>query len=233
MTIRKMHKLPLKNVYRLLFDRFGPQHWWPGRTRLEIMVGAILTQNTAWSNVEKAIVRLRKAHALNLPVLHGAPLEQLADWIRPAGFFNIKARRLRAFTGMIHARHGGRLEHLLAMDTQSLRDELLAVNGIGPETADSMLLYAAERPVFVIDAYTRRFLARHGWMDGAESYDELARLFMDRVPRNAPLYNEYHALVVALGKNLCRTRPNCAECPLRALLPRGGPLGVEQSLKKA
>ena len=220
-------------MYRLLFGHFGPQHWWPGRTRLEIMVGAILTQNTAWSNVEKAIVRLRKARALNLPVLHRAPLGQLAGWIRPAGYFNIKARRLRAFTEMIYSRHGGRLEHLLAMDTQPLRAELLAVNGIGPETADSMVLYAAERPVFVIDAYTRRFLARHGWISGAEDYDELARLFTDAVPCDTLLYNEYHALVVALGKNLCRSRPNCAECPLRALLPRGGPRGVEWSSKKA
>jgi len=220
-------------VYRLLFDHFGPQHWWPGRTRLEIMVGAILTQNTAWSNVEKAIARLRKAHALNLRTLHGVTLEQLADWIRPAGYYNIKARRLRAFTEMIYSRHHDRLEHLLAMATQPLRDELLAVNGIGPETADSMILYAADRPVFVIDAYTRRFLSRHGWIEGTEAYDELAHLFVACVQRDRRLYNEYHALVVALGKNLCRSRPNCAECPLRVLLPPGGPPGMERISKKA
>ncbi len=217
---------PLMRIYRALLRRFGPQRWWPGRTRFEIMVGAILTQNTAWSNVEKAIARLRQAGALNLRSLHRAPLKRVAAWIRPAGYYNVKARRLRAFTRMIHDRHGGRLEKLAALPTAVLRAELLAVNGIGPETADSIVLYAADRPVFVVDAYTRRFLSRHGWISGDEPYDEVARLFTERIPRSVGVYNEYHALIVALGKNLCRSRPNCAECPLRGLLPPGGPKGM-------
>jgi endonuclease III related protein len=208
-------RLPLLPVYRRLYTAFGPQHWWPGRTRLEIIVGAILTQNTAWSNVEKAIARLRRARALNVRALHGAPLARLADWIRPAGYFRVKARRLRAFTAMLTARHGGDLRRLFRLPTAALRRELLAVNGIGPETADSILLYAAGRPVFVVDAYTRRFMMRHGWIGADAGYDDVARVFTERLPRSARLYNEYHALIVALGKNFCRPRPRCGECPLR------------------
>jgi endonuclease III related protein len=206
-------------VYRALFRRFGPQHWWPGRTRLEVMVGAILTQNTAWTNVEKAIARLREAGALNLQTLHHASLEQLADWIRPAGYFRVKARRLRAFTNMVFDRFGGDLRRMFRVPTPELRRILLEVNGIGPETADSMLLYAGDRPVFVVDAYTRRFLSRHGWIREKTTYDEIAELFTRRVPHRVPLYNEYHALIVALGKNLCRTKPKCSECPLARWLP--------------
>ena len=213
---------PLKKVYRLLFTRWGPQHWWPGRTRLEIIVGAILTQNTAWTNVEKAIRRLRKAGALNLRRLHAADLETLADWIRPAGYFNVKARRLRAFTQMMVTLFGGDLRRLFALETPVLREVLLGVNGIGPETADSILLYAGERPVFVVDAYTRRFMMRHGWAGAGATYDDIARIFMGCLSDDAALYNEYHALIVALGKDLCRPAPRCTECPLRPLLPRRG-----------
>jgi endonuclease III related protein len=212
-------KPPLRNVYRLLFAQWGPQHWWPGRTRLEIIVGAILTQNTAWANVEKAIRRLRDAKALNLHRLHAADLKTLAEWIRPAGYFNVKARRLRAFTQMMFDRFGGDLRRLFAMETFALREILLGVNGIGPETADSILLYAGDRPVFVVDAYTRRFMMRHGWIGAEAAYDDIARIFTGRLSRDAAFYNEYHALIVALGKNLCRSKPRCAECPLQPLLP--------------
>jgi endonuclease-3 related protein len=207
------------DVYRLLFARWGPQYWWPGRTRLEIIVGAILTQNTAWANVEKAIRRLRKARALNIRRLHAADLKTLADWIRPAGYFNVKARRLRSFTQMMFDRFGGNLRRLFALETPALREVLLGVNGIGPETADSILLYAAGRPVFVVDAYTRRFMMRHGWIGAEATYDDIARFFTERISRDAVLYNEYHALIVALGKNLCRPKPRCEECPLRSRLP--------------
>ncbi|OQW97807.1 MAG: hypothetical protein BWK77_00835 [Verrucomicrobia bacterium A1] len=206
-------------IYRALFSRFGPQHWWPGRTRLEIVVGAILTQNTAWSNVEKAVHRLRGARALNLRTLHDAPLDRLADWIRPAGYFRVKARRLRAFTTFVEERFGGDLRRLFALDTDTLRRTLLSVNGIGPETADSILLYAAARPVFVVDAYTRRFMLRHGWLGSKATYDEVARVMTRSFPQDVRRYNEFHALIVALGKNLCRTVPRCAECPLRRWLP--------------
>jgi len=218
----KKQKPPLTTVYRLLFEAWGPQYWWPGRTRLEIVVGAILTQNTAWTNVEKAIRRLRKARALNLRRLHAADLKTLADWIRPAGYFNVKARRLRAFTQVMFDRFGGDLRRLFALETPVLREVLLGVNGIGPETADSILLYAGSRPVFVVDAYTRRFMMRHGWLGAGATYDDIARIFMGRLSGDAALYNEYHALIVALGKDLCRPTPRCSECPLRPLLPGRG-----------
>ena len=210
----------MKEVYHLLYAQWGSQHWWPGRTRLEIVIGAILTQNTAWTNVEKAIRRLRQARALNLRRLHSADLKTLAEWIRPAGYFNVKARRLRAFTQIMFDRFGGDLRRLFALDTPVLREVLLGVNGIGPETADSILLYAGGRPVFVVDAYTRRVMMRHGWIGAGATYDDIARVFTSRLSRDAVLYNEYHALIVALGKNLCRPEPKCADCPLVPLLPR-------------
>ena len=217
---RSAKSSPLAAIFRALLKHFGPQHWWPGRTRLEVCVGAILTQNTAWTNVEHAIRNLRRARALNLPALHVAPLPQLAAWIRPAGYFNVKARRLRAFTTLVTERFGGRLEKLFALPTTQLRAALLAVNGIGPETADSIMLYAAQQPVFVVDAYTRRFLHRHGWISAKASYDEVATLFTAHLPGDEKLFNEFHALIVALGKNYCRTRPLCAKCPLRRWLKK-------------
>jgi endonuclease-3 related protein len=209
-----LHSPPLAAVYRALLGEFGPQHWWPGRTRLEICVGAILTQNTAWTNVERAIRNLRRARALHLTTLHTAPLPQLAAWIRPAGCFNVKARRLRAFTGLVADRFGGKLDKLLALPAAELRPTLLAVHGIGPETADSIVLYAAQQPVFVVDAYARRFLHRHGWVGPRATYAAVAELFTARLPPDAQLFNEYHALIVALGKNYCRPRPLCDKCPL-------------------
>lgn len=216
----KQPRLPLRKVYDALLRAFGPQGWWPGRTRLEICVGAILTQNTAWANVERAIRNLRKARALNLPTLHNASLEQLAAWIRPAGYFNVKARRLRAFTALVTERFGGKLEKLLGLPAAELRATLLAVHGIGPETADSMVLYAAEQPVFVVDAYTRRFLQRHGWIGAKTTYDEIAVLFTRHLPREVAVFNEYHALIVALGKIFCRPRPLCTRCPLQRWLEK-------------
>jgi len=220
MSTSRRRKPPLSIVYSLLYAQWGPQYWWPGRTRLEIIVGAILTQNTAWTNVEKAIRRLRKAGALNLRRLHGADLKSLADWIRPAGYFNVKARRLRAFTQMMFDLFGGDLRRLFALETPALREVLLGVNGIGPETADSILLYAGGRPVFVVDAYTRRFMMRHGWIGAEATYDDIAQIFTGGLARDTVLYNEYHALIVALGKNLCRPKPKCVECPLMPFLPR-------------
>lgn len=212
---------PLQVVYEKLFEHFGPQHWWPGRTRLEIIVGAILTQNTAWSNVERAIARLRRERCLNFRKLHHTPLETLAEWIRPAGYYRIKARRLRHFTNWVQQTFGGDLRRLFALPTQQMRAALLTVSGIGPETADSIVLYAGERPVFVVDAYTRRFLERHAWIRKGAMYDEIAQLFIRALPRDAQLFNEYHALIVALGKTYCRSRPRCELCPLNVFLPRG------------
>jgi endonuclease-3 related protein len=211
---QKTTKPPVRDIYDALFRQWGPQHWWPGDTRLEIMVGAVLTQNTAWANVEKAIRQLKQAKALDLAILHNASLEQLADWIRPAGYFNVKARRLRALTDMIYRDYDGSLRRMFATATPELRTRLLAVNGVGPETADSILLYAGKRPVFVVDAYTRRFLEKHGWLAPKTPYDEVAALMQDCLPQDTQLYNEYHALIVNLGKEHCKPRPRCEGCPL-------------------
>lgn len=214
---------PLRAIYRALHRRWGPQHWWPGRTRFEIVAGAVLTQNTAWTNVEKAIAALRRARVLTPRRLHALPPARLAALIRPAGFFRVKSRRLRALTGHLLARHRGSLDRFLGAGTADLRARLLDLHGIGPETADSILLYAARRPVFIVDAYTRRMLHRHGWIGPDASYDDVARLFTSALPREVPLFNEYHALIVALGKEHCRARPRCDGCPLQRWLPAGGP----------
>jgi endonuclease-3 related protein len=215
---------PLRAVYRALAAHYGPQHWWPARTRFEMMVGAILTQNTAWANVKRAIARLRRTRALTPRRMHALPLSELAERIRPAGYFNVKARRLRAFTGWLIAAYGGSIRRMLRTPPERLREELLAVNGIGPETADSILLYAGGHPVFVVDAYTRRFLIRHGWLNEGATYDEVAAVFTRRLPRDPALYNEFHALIVALGKRHCRAAPRCETCPLKPWLRNGQPL---------
>jgi len=208
-------KRRLMAVYRRLYAAHGPQYWWPGRTRFEIMVGAVLTQNTAWSNVEKAIANLRAARALTPQAIVAAPHQRLATWLRPSGYFNIKARRLRAVCDWLMQQGGVR--RLMHQPTETLRAALLSVHGIGPETADDILLYAFGRPVFVIDAYTRRLFTRLGLIEGREDYEELRRLFESRLDSDVSLFNEYHALIVAHGKDVCRSRPRCAGCRLRAL----------------
>jgi len=205
-------------TYRRLYAHFGPQHWWPGETPFEIAVGAILTQNTAWVNVEKAIANLRRAGALSFRGMKRLAERRLAGLIRPSGYYNQKARKLRAFLKWLEARGGasGSVKRALAGPLGEVRGSLLDVHGIGPETADSILLYAAGRPVFVIDAYTRRVLARHGMPSALTAdYDELRALFESRLPRSVPLYNEFHALFVRVGKECCAKRsPRCAGCPL-------------------
>ncbi len=211
----------LKNYFRHLFRAFGPQHWWPGTTRFEVIAGAILTQNTSWKNVERAIGNLRKKKALNPGALHKMSTEELAALIRPAGYFNIKARRLKNFVDYLFSAHGGSLKKFLSLDTENLRRELLHIHGIGPETADSILLYAAGRPVFVVDAYTKRVLERHGLTDRKTGYDDVQKLFMDNLPADAELFNEYHALFVRVARDFCRTKkPLCRGCPLGRFLPR-------------
>ncbi|NKB24159.1 MAG: endonuclease III domain-containing protein [Kiritimatiellae bacterium] len=210
--------VPIPEVYKTLFESFGPQHWWPGRTRLEVVIGAILTQNTAWTNIEKVIRRLKKEKGLNLHVLHQENAQTIAEWIKPAGYFNVKAKRIKAFVDTVFRGYGGRLEKLFTLETSLLRQVLLHIHGIGPETADSILLYAAKRPVFVVDAYTRRFLSRHGWIHSDASYDEIARLFESKMGKDVQTYNEYHALIVQLGKSFCKTKPLCENCPLHPWL---------------
>lgn len=209
----------LKEYYRSLLTSFGPQGWWPGRTRFEVIVGAILTQNTSWTNVEKAIRNLRKDRLLTPERLHTAQVSRIAFLIRPAGYFNIKARRLRNFTSFLFKDYGGSLDQLFRKDPATLRGELLAVNGVGPETADSIMLYAAGKPEFVIDAYTKRIFSRHGFTSPDTGYDEIKKLFMDNLPKDAAIFNEYHALIVKTAKDYCKTKnPLCDECPLKGYL---------------
>jgi len=218
----------VQEVYQRLYDAFGPQHWWPGDTAFEIMVGAVLTQNTNWKNVERAIANLRQADLLEPKALYATPLEELEELIRPAGYYRIKARRLRNLLELVVKRYGGSLEKMFAADPAALREQLLAVRGIGPETADSILLYAGGIPIFVIDAYTYRIFARHGWVEQDADYHRLQEYFHSQLPDDATMFNEYHALLVRLGKHYChKRRPRCPGCPLEELLPSGGPAEVD------
>lgn len=187
-------------------------------SRFEMMIGAILTQNTAWMNVEKAIANLHKNGAIGIGVLKGMPGEQLAELIRPAGYFNQKAAYIKAMVETIDQKFSGSLNKLFSLETTALRKELLSWKGIGPETADCILLYAANRPVFVVDAYTRRVCLRHGWIDEKAAYEDIAGLFINNLPHEVPLFNEYHALIVKLAKEHCRTTPQCSGCPLEKFL---------------
>ncbi len=198
-----------------LLRRFGPQRWWPGRSAYEIAGGAILTQHTAWTNAARAIAALRARRLLNAKRLAAVGVEELAQVIRSAGTYRLKARRLHDFTAWLLERFGGRWERLRRAPLAPLRRDLLGVSGLGPETVDAILLYAAGRPVFVADAYTRRVLVRHRLVSRAVSY-EAARAFVEaHLPSDPALFNELHALIVAVGKSHCRTVPLCATCPLR------------------
>lgn len=201
-------------VYRRLYRHYGDLQWWPGESPLEISVGAILTQNTAWANVEKAITRLKEKRSLNVKALGRLSNSRLARLIKASGYFNVKARRLKNFISFLERRYRGSLKKMFHQDLDRLRAELLSINGTGPETADSILLYAAEKPIFVVDAYTKRILSRHGVMPYEKSYEEFQGLFMVRLPLDVPLYNQYHAMLVNVGKDFCRARPLCASCPL-------------------
>jgi endonuclease-3 related protein len=210
-------------MYRAMHGALGPQGWWPGRTRFEVIVGAILTQNTAWSNVARAIARLRQARLLTPQAMAGCGRRRLARLIRSSGYYNMKAERLKAFIAFLRTGYGLSLSRMFAQAPSALRDELLTVPGIGPETADSILLYAGKAPRFVVDAYTRRILLRHGLIPPGQSYDAIQSLFMAALPLDAALFNEYHALLVAVGKAFCRPAPRCSGCPLRHDLQRHCP----------
>ncbi|MBC7254827.1 MAG: hypothetical protein H5T66_01810 [Chloroflexi bacterium] len=200
-------------IFHILFRTYGPQHWWPGETPFEIIVGAVLTQNTAWNNVSRAIANLKEAHLLALDALQAAEADTVLPLISPSGFYHVKYRRLKALLGYLN--RPGSWEYLQTAPVEEARAQLLSIHGIGPETADSILLYAFDRPTFVVDAYTRRLFARLGedWMEKAP-YEAVRRYFMERLPLDIPLYNEFHALIVAHGKVHCRKRPNCQGCPL-------------------
>lgn len=215
-----MVKHRLLEIYDRLFAFFGPQHWWPGETPFEVIVGAVLTQNTAWTNVEKAIANLKGAGVLSFEAMATLPAATLADLIRPCGYFNVKACRLHNLFAMIQGRYDGDLDLFAQEELAVLRQSLIEVKGIGPETADSILLYAANKPTFVIDAYTHRLLSRHGLAaeEGAD-YHEMQELFMAALPNEPALFNEYHALIVLTGKEFCKkSKPRCPECPLAEML---------------
>ncbi len=205
----------LTAVYERLLAAYGPQGWWPGETPFEVIVGAILTQSAAWVNVEKAIGNLKAEGVLSPEALHAMDEGEIARLIRPSGYFNAKARKLKAFVEMLHGRFRGDLAALLAMPMGELRPLLFSTHGIGPETADSIVLYAAGQPAFVIDAYMRRVFSRIGVRPVRDTYDAWRRTFMEALPEDARLFNEYHALVVAHGKGVCRKSPQCGECVLR------------------
>ncbi|MBZ5700544.1 MAG: endonuclease III domain-containing protein [Acidobacteriia bacterium] len=212
---------PLLSYYDALFAALGPQHWWPGRTPFEVIVGAILTQNTSWTNVERAIVNLRREKLLHPAALQRVSTAKLARCIRPSGYFRQKALKLKAFVRFLRKEYGGSLARMFRTPTAELRELLLGVHGIGPETADSILLYAGAHPVFVVDAYTRRILERHGQALPRDPYEQIRAHFERHLPRRVPLYNEYHALLVRTAKDWCRkTNPRCAACPLRSFLPQ-------------
>ena len=236
----KMLKRPqLKNnflkIYESLFKHFGPQHWWPGETPMEVIVGAVLTQNTNWGNVEKALDNLRCQNLLDIAGINALSHAKLAALIKPAGYFNVKARRLKNLMNFIASRYQGDLQLMGRAPLEELRKGLLEVNGIGPETADSILLYAFNKPIFVVDAYTKRFLYRHNLIGAQDDYHFVQDLFMKNLiskdpstrpsgslrvspkGKNSPraqLFNEYHALIVRLGKDFCKPTPRCDECPL-------------------
>jgi endonuclease-3 related protein len=209
-----MVKDRLLELYRLLFEAFGPQGWWPGESPFEVALGAILTQNTNWLNVSRVITALKAEGCLDPLILGEMPESELAQRFRPAGYYNLKARRVKNFLDFFAQRFGNSMENMAAEAWPPLRADLLQLHGIGPETADSILLYALHQPTFVVDAYTFRVLSRHGLAAEPCSYEELRQLFMDRLPSEVPLYQEYHALLVRVGKDFCRPQPRCPGCPL-------------------
>ena len=229
----------LRRAYDLMRQAHGHQHWWPGDTPFEICVGAILTQNTAWTNVEKAIANLKGAKVLSPRKMYSLPVAELAELIRPAGYYNMKANRLRCFLSVLLGVFGGSLKRMFTGTTAEVRERLLAINGIGPETADSMLLYAGDHPSFVIDAYTKRVFQRHNWWRGkgeqakakahtADEYDPLQRLCESALSQRKgderlDYWQDYHAQLVVIGKDFCKTNnPDCEGCPLKVLLPTEG-----------
>jgi endonuclease-3 related protein len=207
-------KKNLLAIYDALERHFGDLNWWPAEAPFEVIVGAILTQNTNWKNVEAAIQNLKKERCLVPEKLYRARVERIAALIRPSGYYRVKARRLKKFLEFLFDEYRGYVESMFGEDWRTLRKKLLTIHGIGEETADSILLYAGHKPVFVVDQYTRRIFTRHGLIDGKENYAEIQRFIMDRLPVDVTLYNQYHALLVNTGKQFCKKEPKCTPCPL-------------------
>ena len=217
----------MQDAFDRLLQRYGPQHWWPGEGPFEILVGTVLVQNTNWRNVEKAIDNLREAGVMTPEKLFALDPEELSELIRPAGYYQVKTKRLRNLLRLVVDRYDGSLEEMFAGNMHALREELLGVNGVGPETADCILLYVGNFPKFIADGYAMRVAARHGWIEFEADYHGLQDFFESRLPAEAPLYNEYHALLVKVGKEHCKTKPICSGCPLEELLPESGMCSAE------
>jgi len=211
------HRAELLKIYKLLDGYFGDLHWWPADEPFEVMVGAILTQNTAWTNVEMAIKALRKRRLLTPAALSRIPEDDLAEIIRASGYYHLKAARLKAFVRFFMDDYSGNIAAMKTEGLPLLREKLLGVRGVGPETADSILLYACQKPIFVSDAYTRRIFLRHGLIDEATDYDGIQSLVMASLPNDMNLFNQFHALIVVVAKTFCRKRPGCTDCPLAIL----------------
>ena len=212
----------LLRIYRRVLGRYGHAGWWPAGTAFEVAIGAILAQNTSWSNVEKALLALKRLRRLSYRGLRGVAPSHIAPWIRSSGTYKSKARTVAGFLDFLQREYRGSLRAMASEEPVELRRRLLALTGIGPETADSIVLYAAGGALFVVDAYTRRLFTRLGLLTGGESYDEVQRLFMTHLPADAPLYGDYHAQIVRLAKDVCRTHPRCGACALEDLCPRIG-----------
>jgi len=204
-------------IYHKLYKAYGPRHWWPGETSFEVMVGAILTQNTSWKNVEKAIQKLKAKGVLNPQGVFRLKRSQLAPLIKSSGYYRIKADRLKSFIDFLFGQYDGNIRRMKKERLEELRERLLDVKGVGPETADSILLYGLKKPIFVVDAYTKRILSRHGVVSEKAPYEEVQRLFMDYLPHDEKLFNEYHALIVQVGKMVCKKSPRCDSCPLKSI----------------
>jgi len=217
MKRKKSIRKKLTEMYSLLYSHFGWQNWWPAKTKFEVMVGAILTQNTSWKNVERAIKNLRVHNLINPFRLHSVSDKKCASLIKPAGYFNVKTKRLKNFVSFFLRRYNGSLKSLFAQDLKPLRHELLSVNGIGQETADSILLYAGEKAIFVVDAYTRRILMRHNLINENATYETIQNIFMKNLPRDVKLFNDFHAQIVRCGNVYCRRISRCEKCPLSNL----------------
>lgn len=207
----------LQTIYQTLYKAFGPRHWWPGDTPFEVIVGAILTQNTSWKNVETAIKALKANRLLDPLKLLKVDEGILANTIKSSGFFNIKATRIKHFIRFLFEHYQGRLDNMFSEDLMPLREKLLTINGIGPETADSILLYAGGKPIFVVDAYTKKILVRHHLISKAAGYDETQAIFMENLEKDVPMFNEYHALLVYVGKYFCKRIPLCEDCPIKGI----------------
>lgn len=210
----------LIGLYRLLLKKIGPRHWWPADSPFEVMLGAILTQNTTWSNVEKAISNLKQHDLLSPDTIDKIPEKKLAALIRPSGYYNQKAKKIKGFVKYLLNHYNGSTKKMGRKKTETLREDLLSLYGIGPETADSILLYALSKPVFVVDAYTRRIFQRHGWIHENATYEEMQEFFMQRLKKDVSLFNEFHAFIVYIGHFYCRKTPRCDTCPIKSLLPK-------------